>query len=85
MSNKFKIARLEDYFLWNGKLVKVVGINEGHRSILFQELEPCKCPHCGGPLENEQYHVIEGSPLFQENAKPISTIFVPKSEKEEMP
>ena len=51
-----------DFFLWKGKLVKIVCI------------ESCKCPHCGGDLGKEQFSVIPTSPLFQQNAEPLPTL-----------
>lgn len=64
-------AQLDDYFLWKGVLVKVVYINEGKRSIGFEAVVSTVCPTCHQSI---QYDIIEDSPLFQENAKPINTI-----------
>lgn len=70
-----KTAKLGDYFLWMGKIAQVVAINEGHKAIIFSTNETCTCPHCGKEFEDEaQINIIESSPLFQENAQPISTI-----------
>ena len=66
-----KKANLGDIFLYQCKLVEVVAINEGHRSIVFQEINPKRCECCG---EIKQYDIIESSPLFQENSEPIQTI-----------
>lgn len=64
-------AELQDYFLWEGKLCQVISINRGDKSIGFKEVGSKPCPTCG---EEKWYDVIESSPLFQENAKPINTI-----------
>jgi hypothetical protein len=64
-------AQLGDLFYYDGQLMKVVGINEGNRSIIFEPINSENCPFCG---EKKQYNVIEQSPNFQQNAKPVDTI-----------
>lgn len=66
-------------FKYNGKLVRVVGINEGQRSILLEYLDKNnnpECPHCGKPIEDYQFDVIEGCLNFQGGAEPIETLTV---------
>ena len=66
-----KTVQLDDVFQFEGQLVQVKWINEGHRSIGFVPInaKPCEC--CG---EVKKWDVIESSPLFQTIAKPVSTI-----------
>jgi len=70
-------AKLGDYFLWMGKIVKVEWINMGNKSIGFKTTKTVKCPHCEREHEIEDHNdVIESSPQFQKNAKPINTITI---------
>ncbi len=69
-----KKAKLGDFFLWEGKLVQCLWINEGHRSIGFKSTEKTCCPNCNIPIDYESFDVIEDSPLFQQTAEPIKTI-----------
>lgn len=66
-----KRAELGDIFLYNGDLVKVIGINDGQRSIIFQDVDAEICECCG---EIKQYNIIESSPLFQDYSEPVKTI-----------
>lgn len=66
-----KKAQLEDVFEWEGELVQVKWINEGHRAIGFVPVNAQPCPCCG---HTKRWEIIERSPLFQQGAKPISTI-----------
>lgn len=67
-----KTVQLNDYFEWDGQMVKCQWITgTGVRSIGFVIKKPC--PHCGEPVEHAM-NVIESSPNFQETAKPIQTI-----------
>ena len=62
---------------WQGKLVRVISINEGHRAINMEYIDKNdnpKCPHCDMPIKNYQFEIIESSPLFQENAEAIETL-----------
>lgn len=65
-----KKAELGDYFEWDGTLVKVIGIAHG-KMVIFEEVNGQKCECCG--LKNVG-HVMEDSPIFQENAQPLKTI-----------
>jgi hypothetical protein len=66
-----KTAQLQDIFEFEGELVQVRWINEGHRSIGFVPInaEPCSC--CG---ETKHWDMIEESPNFQNGAKAIKSI-----------
>ena len=55
---------------WNDELVKVVGISNG-KVIHMSPVNAQRCESCGVVKE---ISVIENSPLFQENAKPVETI-----------
>ncbi len=66
-----KRAQLEDVFEFEGQLVQVKWINEGHRSIGFIPINAKPCPCCG---ETKSWDIIEISPLFQDNVKSVSTI-----------
>ncbi len=72
-----KVNNLSAIFKWKGKLVKVIGVNEGHRSIIMEYIDEKDsdliCGHCGHPV-NHHFDVIESSPLFQENAEKIETL-----------
>ena len=66
-------GELGDLFIWKGKLARIVGIcNE--KVVIVEYLEHSRCPRCNHDLGAESFPVIESSPLFQENAKPIKTI-----------
>lgn len=67
-----KNPKLNDYFFWKGEMAKVIGIAE-QRTVIFEMLDPKKCPHCGEGLGVNQIQMIPTSPLFQENAEPIPT------------
>jgi len=65
------------FFYWKDKLVKIIYINTGMKSIGFESVEEkdgVRCSHCGEFVMPERYDVIEDSPLFQENAKPVDTL-----------
>ena len=67
-----KTASIDDYLIYNGILVQVVGIAEGKTIILEPVLETDKqCEHCGG---KKRIHILENCPNFQNMAKPINTI-----------
>jgi hypothetical protein len=72
-----KVKEPNAIFKWRGKLVKVIGINEGMRAINIEYIDEkdsdLLCPHCGKPV-NHQFEIIEQSPLFQESAEPIETL-----------
>lgn len=73
--SEMKTAELGDYFLWKGEVVKVHAINPGKKAICFTVKERVHCPSCGDfHLIDRQMSVIEGSPQFQENALPLTTI-----------
>lgn len=67
-----KNPKLGDFFLWKGEIAKVIG-ETNSRTIIFEMLDPKKCPHCGEVVEVHQINMIPTSPLFQENAEPIQT------------
>lgn len=67
-------AELNDYLEWEGRIYQVKWINPGSRSIGAESIDQSKCPHCGGDIGKDTFDMIESSPLFQENAKPIQTI-----------
>jgi hypothetical protein len=66
-----KTAKLGDIFTYEGEVVQVRWINEGHRSIGFVPInaKPCEC--CG---ETKRWDIIESSPSFQNNAALIQTL-----------
>lgn len=68
-----KRAELGQMFLWMGKLTAVTSINPGEKAINFTTKDTGNCPHCGKPVD-ENWSVIEGSPMFQQNAEPVKTI-----------
>lgn len=68
-----KDGRAGQYLLWYGIPSKIIG--EIHKTaVIIENLEDSKCPHCGESLGKKQLTVILGSPLYQENAKPMPTI-----------
>lgn len=68
-------VKLGDYFIWGDQVVKCNAINPGQKAISFVIKEPMICPDCGHRFEIEKaIEIIEGSPLFQENVKPVPTI-----------
>lgn len=69
-----KTAQLGQYLIFEGKLVKVVSINPGSKSINMETIEDHLCPHCGESLGKKQIEVIESSPMFQNGAESIRTI-----------
>lgn len=66
-----KTANLRDIFEYEGHLVRVEWINLGQKSIGFVPVDAKPCPCCG---VTKHWDVIESSPDFQNNAKPVSTI-----------
>jgi hypothetical protein len=66
-----KKAELGDVFEFEGQIVEVKWINSGQRSIGFMPVNAKPCPCCG---ETKSWDIIEISPLFQDNVKPVSTI-----------
>lgn len=72
------------YILWNGKPANIVSDTSGERFIGIKLLEPDTCPHCHGLLEQNVFDVVYGSPYWNENAKPIPTLYTPHpNDKEE--
>ena len=69
-----KKAKIGQYLKFKGKLVKVIAINPGKRSIVMESIKDHKCPHCDKSLGKEKIDIIEESLLFQINAEPINTI-----------
>lgn len=69
-----KKAKLQDVIEWEGRMYQVVAINTGHRSICMKSLDKNTCIHCGQDNDHDFMDVIEDSPHFQENAKPVKTI-----------
>lgn len=70
---KKKIPKLQDFFKFNGKLAKAIGLWDSP-SVSIEYIESEKCPHCSGDLGKKQESYIIDSPLFQENVKPVKTI-----------
>ena len=66
-----KKPKLGDLFFWKNKLAKIVAMAD-QPTVVIEMYEPEKCPHCNGCLEKIQFSVIPTSPLFQENAEPIT-------------
>lgn len=67
-------VELGDYFSWKGQVVKCHAINTGQKAICFMIDKVVKCPDCGASHVIQQpVEIIEQSPLFQENAKPLQT------------
>lgn len=68
-----KDAKLGDFLLWEGQPAVIIGETSG-RQVVIEMITPDICQHCGGDIGKERFSVIVDSPLFQQNAKPISTI-----------
>lgn len=66
-----KRADLGAIFRYDGKLVEVVAMHTEGRMLLLRPVNPTACPSCGSTGD---IHVVEHSPLFQDNAEPISTL-----------
>lgn len=66
-----KTANVEDILKWKGELVQVRATSTGKVIYMrpLADTEPCGV--CGHATE---YAVVEASPLFQQNAKPIDTL-----------
>jgi len=63
-------------FFYEGKLVEVIGFNEGHKSILMRYIrkeDMPTCKHCGAP-QDISFDVIESSRNFQNGAEPVPTL-----------
>jgi hypothetical protein len=69
-----KDCRLGDYLFYNGTMVKCVGVNEAHRSVILESLDDACCEHCGESLGKRQINVIVSSLNFQNGAEPLQTI-----------
>jgi predicted MarR family transcription regulator len=55
---------------WKGELVEVSWYGEG-KEITMTPIGAKPCKKCG---EIKRYHILEHSPLFQENAEPVETL-----------
>ena len=69
-----KDCNLGDYLEYDGKLMKCIGVNDGHKEVILESLEDKFCYHCNKSLGKEQIHVIVQSRNFQDNAKELQTI-----------
>jgi hypothetical protein len=70
-----KQVQVGDVFLWMGKLVQAQWMNQGHKSVGFVTNESVVCPHCQQEHSVVKAHdIIVSSPLFQENAEPVTTL-----------
>lgn len=68
-----KDGRAGQYLLWRNEPARIVGeINK--RAVIIELQNDRICPQCGEHLGKTQLTVIVGSPLYQENAKPMPTI-----------
>lgn len=63
-------AELGDVAEVNGRLARVITINEGHREIGFEFVGSVPCSACGRP---DRFEVNEGTPLWSESVKPVTT------------
>jgi hypothetical protein len=58
--------------LYEDKLVEVVAFSENQgRNLLLRPVNATPCSSCGSLGD---IHILERSPLFQENAKPVKTL-----------
>lgn len=57
-------------FKYQGEEMKVISIAEG-RVINFVPVKEDDCIDCG---RGREFHLLENSPLFQDNAEPIDTL-----------
>lgn len=65
-------VELETVLLWEGTLMEVVAFSENQgRDLLLRPVNAEPCPTCGSLGD---VRVLERSPLFQQNAKPVKTI-----------
>lgn len=65
-----KRADINAVIRYDGELHEVVAVSTG-RMLILQRVGGEPCPTCGsGGL----IHVLEDSPLFQENAEPVRTL-----------
>ena len=70
-----KTAKLGDYFLYDGQIVKCEWINPGHKAIGFSIKKKMTCPCCKEEIEyDDSVELIESSTAFQDAAKPLNTI-----------
>lgn len=70
-----KDVNVGDVFLWKGVLVQAQWMNTGHKSVGFITNESVKCPHCNQEHDVAMANdIIVHSPLFQENAEPVTTL-----------
>lgn len=65
-----KRAELGQVVSYAGRLHSVVAIGEG-RTVLLRPADAKPCPHCGSSVDK---HLLEHSPLFQDNVKPVKTV-----------
>lgn len=76
-----KIPKLGDFLLWNKKPAKIIGTSDSF-TVHIEMLENHKCPHCNGDLGKEQIAVIAASPMFQEMAEPLQTLYADSGKNE---
>jgi hypothetical protein len=65
-----KTAKINDILMFEGKLVKVIGIAEGKMIIM----EPVIKPISFLTVEDKSIYVLEHSPNFQNVAEPVQTL-----------
>lgn len=70
-----KVIKPNTILYWRDGLMRVVGISEG-RTIHMQPLDKSPCGVCG---QLPEISVLEHSPLFQENTKPVETLQDPEA------
>ena len=63
-------SELGSLLLYDGELVRVVGITEG-RTICLEYVERSPCARCNEPL---RLHLLEHAPLFQDHVEAVYTL-----------
>lgn len=64
-------AELGDVAEVNGRLARVLAINEGNREVIFEFVGTEPCPFCGKP---DRLYINEGCLNWKEWVKPVQTI-----------
>ena len=65
-----KRADVQQVVRYEGELHEIVGIGEG-RTVLLRPIKDTTCPTCHRPKDK---HLLEHSPMFQDNVEPVKTI-----------
>lgn len=63
-------AWLEDVAMVDGRLARVIAVNEGNREITFEFIGSEPCPTCGRP---DQVSINEGTPNWSSQVRQVST------------